>query len=80
MRSRSSVTWAARIGVTPRTSGWSVNALTADPTVTAKVCAALRPPGSVAVTRIVAAPSDTGVTVTRLPNTAATCGADVVAP
>ena len=59
-----------------------MNALTADPTVTAKVCAALRPPGSVAVTRIVAAPSDTGVTVTRLPDTdtAATCGADVVAP
>ena len=52
------------------------------PTVTTNVCAALRPPGSVAVTRIVAAPADTGVTMTRPPetDTAATCTADDVAP
>lgn len=47
-------------------------------TVTVNDCAALKPPGSVAVTRIVAAPSATAVSLTRTPVTPAvtTCGAD----
>ena len=48
------------------------------PTVTVNDCVAVRPPGSVAVTRTVAAPSPTAVTVTSAPVTVAvtTWGAD----
>ena len=47
-------------------------------TVTANVCDALRPAGSLAVTRTVAAPTPTAVSVTRAPaaSTVATSGAD----
>ena len=51
-------------------------------TVTANVCDALRPSGSVAVTVSVAVPSATGTTVTVLSetDTAATDGAEELAP
>ena len=51
-------------------------------TVTVNDWMALRPPGSVAVTRIVAMPSPTAVSVTRAPaaRTVTTCSADEIAP
>ena len=62
--------WTALTGVTPYTRGSSVNRARIA-TVTANDCVAVRPPGSVAVTRTVAAPSPTAVTVTNAPVTVA---------
>ena len=71
----------ALTGVTPGTIGWSVKDR-GTVTVNACVAAVLDPPVSVAVTVTNAVPSDTGVTVTRLPDTAtdATDGAELLAP
>ena len=52
-------------GIAPAGAG----ARFADVTVTPKVCGALRPPGSVAVTVTLAVPGATPVTVTVLPET-----------
>ncbi len=68
MRARSSVKWTDLIGVTPGRMGSSVNGtLTFPSTVTVNACAARRPPGSVAVTRIVAAPSLAAASITKAP-------------
>ena len=67
IRVRSSVKWTALIGVTPGTIGSSVNGTRIAATVTLNAWTALRPPGSVAVTRIVAVPSLTAVSVKRAP-------------
>ena len=63
------------IGVTPGTSGSSVNGAV---TRTRKDCVALRPAGSVALTSIVDRPTPTPVTVTRGPSdpTVTTFGAE----
>ena len=73
MRVRSSLKWTALTGVTPGTSGSSVNPLTPPTacTVTAIDCVALKPAGSRAVTVTVAVPAATGASVTVLPETAA---------
>ena len=71
--------WTARTGVTPGTIGSSVNgALTVAPTVALNAWIALRPPGSVALTRIVGSPSPTPVSVKREPtaSTATTEGTE----
>ena len=79
IRVRNSVKWTALTGVTPGTMSGSVNGTDTDvPTVTVNDCEALRPPGSVAVTRIAAVPSLSAVSVTRVPaaRTVTTFGAD----
>ena len=71
--------WTALTGVTPGRIGWSVKGSDTDTsTVTVNDCTALKPPGSVAVTRIVPAPSRTSATITKAPVTLAvtTCVAD----
>ena len=78
MRARNSVKWTARTGVTPGTSGSSVNGGDRV-TVTVNDCDALRPYGSVAVTVILArADAAAAVSVTRAPaaRTVTTAGAD----
>ena len=73
-----SMKWIAFTGVTPGWSGSLAKGAVVFDTVTLNGCVALRPPGSVAVTRIVAAPSSTAVNVTtsRAARALATCGAD----
>ena len=74
MRIRNSVKCTALIGVSPGRSGSSVNGAV---TVTTNDCMALRPPGSVAVTRIVEVPVPTAVSATQVPDarTVTTLGA-----
>ena len=69
--------WTALTGVTPGTSGSSVNGAGIT-TVTANARVARSPAGSAAVTRTVDTPSPTAVSLARLPagRTVTTRGAD----
>ena len=66
MRVRSSVKWTALTGVTPGRNGSSVNGAVRV-TVAVNDWTTLRPPGSAAVTRIVALPMVAAARFTRAP-------------